>query len=328
MNYPHRYRTLRSIIGLFGAGAAFLIGLASGTGAATAGDGLELLKAPFDAETAKSDQHKYANRLKCEVIETNSIGMKLALIPPGELGMGSPKTEVGMNAVRQKDEVQHKVKITKPFFVSIYLATQAQFRLVMGSNPSTFSAGHSLSRSVRGLDTSQFPVESLRWRDAEEFCAKLSKSEGKVYRLPTEAESEYAIRAGTTTIFFVGNLLTTKQANFMVGRSKDPNDPYCGGEYGDFFYRTADIGSIGPPNAFGLYDVAGNVRHWCRDWYDTDYYANSPADDPGGPTTGTFRVARGGCWNTGAYGCRSACRYPADPAVGDDGIGLRVVREP
>jgi formylglycine-generating enzyme len=285
------------------------------------------LKTPFDGQTAKRAQTKWARWLKHEVLETDSIGIKLALVPPGEFDMGSPNTEVGMNAVRQEDEKQHKVKITKPFFFCVCPVTQTQFRRVMGSNPSTFSAGHDGTEAVRGLDTSQFPVESLSWQSAREFCTKLSKLERKTYRLPTEAESEYVIRAGTTTIFFVGNLLTNKQANFIVGHHRDPNDPYCGGQYGDSPDRTVITGSLGPPNAFGLYDMAGNVRHWCRDWYDKDYYANSPTDDPGGPTTGAFRVARGGCWNTGAYGCRSACRYPADPAVGDDGIGLRVVRE-
>ncbi|HEX7378460.1 MAG TPA: SUMF1/EgtB/PvdO family nonheme iron enzyme, partial [Pirellulales bacterium] len=216
---------------------------------------------------------------------TNSIGMKLTLIPAGEFMMGSPDSEEGWS----KDEgPRHRVRITKPFYLGVYEVTQAEYERVMGENPSYFSSGGDGASSVSGLNTGRFPVESVSWEDAVAFCGKLSdfageRAAGRRYRLPTEAEWEYACREGATTPFSFGSQLNGREAN-CAG-----NYPYGTTEKGPLLERTTTVGSY-RANAFGLFDMHGNALEWCADWYDSDYYATSPVNDPPGSAAGSFRV--------------------------------------
>ena len=210
---------------------------------------------------------------------TNSIGMKLRLIPAGEFMMGSPGTE----SYRDDNETPHRVSITKPFYLGVTEVTQEQYQKVMGTNPSSFNGP-------------QNPVETVSWAEAVEFCGKLSampaeKTAGHVYRLPTEAEWEYACCSGTTTAYSFGD------------------DASRLGDYG-WFRSNSDSGThpVGEkkPNAWGLYDMHGGVYEWCQDWYGA--YPSGSATDPTGATSGSFRVPRGGSWDFIARDCRSADR--------------------
>jgi formylglycine-generating enzyme required for sulfatase activity/serine/threonine protein kinase len=239
----------------------------------------------------------------------NSIGMKLVLIPKGKFTMGSPANEEG----RREGEDAHEVEITKPFYMGVYDVTQAQYRKVMGENPSYFSSTGDGKTSVEGQDTSNFPVETVCWHDGVAFCMKLStlteeKHAKRTYRLPTEAEWEYACRGGRSSPFHFGNAITSAKANFLGSNLK----------------RTTAVGSY-PANDFGLYDMHGNVWEWCADWYTTDYYKQTPRKDPQGPQTGARRVLRGGSWYSEAGGCRAAIRYDYDPDRSTYNVGFRVV---
>jgi formylglycine-generating enzyme required for sulfatase activity len=239
-----------------------------------------------------------------EKLITNSIGIKLTLIPPGKFRMGSPDAE----AERDDEELQHEVTLTRPFYMGVHEVTQGQYQQVMGRNPSWFNPQNGGS-----LD---HPVENVRWPFAVEFCKKLSarpdeQRAGRAYRLPTEAEWEYACRAGTSTPFHYGNGLSSKQANF------NGSSPYGAADKGPYLARTARVGSY-PPNAFGLHDMHGNVCEFCADWYDPAYYKSSPPKDPLGPPKGVvatgyknefFVVVRGGSWLDEARACRSAYRF-------------------
>jgi formylglycine-generating enzyme required for sulfatase activity len=249
---------------------------------------------------------------------TNSVGMKLVLIPKGKFKMGSPEDEKD----RSTDEKQHDVEITRPFCLGIYTVTQKQYKEVMGENPSWFSAMGAGKDDVKGLDTDDFPVETVSWHDAKRFCEKLSdlpaeKRRGRTYRLPTEAEWEYACRGGahSSNPFHFGKSLSSRQANF------DGNHPYGGADKGPYLERTCKVGSY-DPNKFGLHDMHGNVWQWCADWYAKDYYEKSPKKDPKGPASGTVRVVRGGSWRGVGWLCRAAFRLHVVP----DGrcIGFRV----
>jgi len=210
------------------------------------------------------------------------IGMKFIWVPPGKFVMGSPPGEEG----RSGDELPHRVTLTRGFFLGASPVTQGQWMAVMGHNPSRF----------RGENR---PVESVSWEDCEEFCKKLSRLDGKSYRLPTEAEWEYACRAGTTGPFSFGATLSTEQANY------DGTYIYNGGKKGSYRRTTTPIGSF-PPNAWGLCDMHGNVWEWCADWYGE--YPDRDVTDPTGPDSGEDRVQRGGSWVYGPRGARSACR--------------------
>jgi len=240
---------------------------------------------------------------------TNSIGMKLIYIPAGEFMMGSPSNEQN----RSNDESpQHRVKISKGFYMGIYEVTQAQYQSVVGTNPSNFKGDN-------------LPVEQVSWNDATEFCRKLSQKEGKTYRLPTEAEWEYACRAGITTAYQWGNQWQKGVCNAEndVGSSEDSNVEIFR-KRGLPVDSTVPVGSFAP-NGFGLYDMHGNVWEWCQDWYDSNFYSNSPSVDPEGPNTGTARVLRGGSWYDHPRLCRSALRYGLVPVIRNDDYGFRVV---
>jgi formylglycine-generating enzyme required for sulfatase activity len=241
-------------------------------------------------------------------VVTNSIGMKLVLIPAGEFLMGG--------AIEKNARPIHKVKITKDFYLGAFEVTQAQYKAVKGTNPSAFSkeSGGIFASSVEGLDTSDFPVERVSWKDATEFCRKLTEKEatsGNVYRLPTEAEWEYACRGGATKTqkYHTGDTLTKDDANT-----------------GWHLKRTAKVGSY-KPNGFGLYDMHGNVSEWCGDWYGTGYYGKSPEADPTGPAEGTYRVTRGGPYTDhDASQSTTATRFAVQPGFRGQSFGFRVVR--
>ena len=228
---------------------------------------------------------------------TNSIGMKLRLIPAGEFMMGSPATE----SDRRDNETQHRVSITKPFYMGVTEVTQEQYQKVMGTNPS-------------GFQGPQNPIERVTWADAVEFCRKLSampaeKTAGHVYRLPTEAEWEYACRSGTTT-------------SYSFGDSESELGAYAW--YKDNSGKTTHPVGGKKPNAWGLYDMHGNVWEWCQDWYGP--YPGGSATDPIGVTSGSYRVFRGGSWYGYARGCRSANRSRDTPGHRDYDLGFRVLR--
>jgi len=217
-------------------------------------------------------------------------------IPPGEFMMGSPDGEEDRDS---GEGPQHSVKISKGFYMGVTEVTQAQWLNVMGYT------GH--GNRFRGED---LPEDSVSWDDAVEFCRRLSKKEGKSYRLPTEAEWEYACRAGTTTRSYFGESVS---------------------QFSDYAWYSESSGSkthrVGTkkPNAFGLYDMHGNVYEWCSDWYAS--YPSSPQTNPTGPTSGSSRVIRGGSWYTNARSCRVASRYYHDPTHRDTtlGVGFRLV---
>lgn len=237
---------------------------------------------------------------------TNSIGMKLKLIPKGTFTMGSPAEEEGGNNFQE----QHEVTISKEYYLGVFEVTQGQYEKVMGTNPSFFQ-----KLVVRKSDTSMYPVENVSWDDAVEFCKRLSelpeeKMAGRVYRLPTEAEWEYACRAGSKTAYSFGE------------------DAKLLGDYacfsGNSNGQTHPIGDK-KPNAWGLYDMHGNVWEWCSDWFDR--YSEGAVTDPTGATKGpyiVYRVMRGGGFAGEAAFCRSARRYPCDPLFRSPIIGFRV----
>jgi formylglycine-generating enzyme required for sulfatase activity len=236
---------------------------------------------------------------------TNSIGMTFVLIQPGTFTMGSPEADA--NHERQELPA-HEVVIGKPFYLGTCQVTQAQFRQVMSRNPSTFTSVE------EGAD--RCPVETVSWDEAVEFCRTLSaldaeKKAGRVYRLPTEAEWEYACRAGTTTSFSFGN------------------DWSRLGKYGWYKDNTGNhphpVGRL-VPNPWGLYDMHGNVMEWCLDGYDPDFYRRSPKNDPRGPDV-ERKVLRGGSWLMDARSCRSAHRDWFEHFQRSYQVGFRVLLE-
>ena len=268
-----------------------------------------LLVAPFDVKQAAAAQEAWAKHLGIDVEVTNSLGMKFRVIPPGTFDMGSPTSEPR----RLGNETPHKVTITQPKLFGVYPVTQGEWTKMTGSNPSDF-------KSVAGQDTSRFPVECVSWDDAQEFIEKLNKEHalgGWRYRLPTEAEWEYACRAGTVTPFWFGSELNGKQANC------DGELPYESGE-GPNLERPSVVGAY-KANPFGLYDQHGNVWEWCDDWYGE--YDTSESQDPTGASSGSSRVLRGGSWFGYAFSCRSALRGHYVPSHRDHYIGFRVVCE-
>jgi len=242
----------------------------------------------------------------------NSLGMKLVPIKAGTFLMGGREDEEGYN---EEEEQLHTVQITKPYYLGMFQVTQGEYIAVMQENPSVF---HGKNR----------PVEHVSWKEAVEFCTRLSampmeKAAGRVYRLPTEAEWEYACRAGSDTAFAFGDELTALQARFCEEIVCEPQPTMPVGMY--------------PPNDWGLHDMHGNVWEWTSDWYALDYYANSPKSDPKGPPTGTHHVLRGGSASVKNFECRCAMRGESArdkpyaksnarfEAIGD--FGLRVVCE-
>ncbi len=234
----------------------------------------------------------------------NSLGMAFTYIPPGTFSMGATDGELGH---KQHETPQHPVRITHGFYMSISPVTQAQYEKLKGKNPSFF---HKLPGG-----TTEFPIESVTWFDAEKFCQKLSQLADetlaeRTYRLPTEAEWEYACRAGTSTPFWCGNELSGKEGHCKTG-GMGQGHPYIVGR------STA--------NPWGLYDMHGNVDEWCSDWYHEYYYFDSPGNDPAGPTKGDKKIVRGGNWADLPVDCRSASRRAMSPNQTYNTVGIRVV---
>jgi formylglycine-generating enzyme len=220
---------------------------------------------------------------------TNSIGMKFAWIPAGKFMMGSPEDEED----RLPRETQHDVTLSKGFFLAIYLVTQPCWQKVMESNPSRWKG-------------KKRPVERVSWKDCQAFLRRLSEQEGHTYRLPTEAEWEFACRAGTSSPYFFGETLTQEQANFSSN-------------------ETCAVGKF-PPNAYGLYDMHGNVNEWCADW--DGPYPEASLKDPKGPQRGDLRICRGGFFLASASPLRSAERHAALPTDRSEVRGFRPVMTP
>ena len=216
----------------------------------------------------------------------------------------------------------HRVRITRPFYLGVYVVTQGEYQRVMGANPSDFSVTGKKRDKVAGQDTKRFPVENVLWDDSVEFCRKLSelpeeKALGRTYRLPSEAEWEYACRAGNA-----GRWCFSAQPNpFPVAVEQKLLGNYA---WIDSAGGTTHAVGGKRPNAWGLYDICGNVWEWCHDWYDKEYYSRSATDDPTGPTGGSDHVLRGAGWDRTPYECRSTFRGSSWPSCRSIDIGFRV----
>ncbi len=265
--------------------------------------------APFDTAQAKAHQQAWADYLGVPLESTNSIGMKFVVIPPGEFMMGSGQMAMQRGAFC----TEHRVTLTKPFELGVYEVTQEQYERVIGTNP---SAG-------RG---DQNPVQKISWDDAIEFCRKLSsypeeKAAGCEYRLPTEAEWEYACRAGTTTRYSFGDDDSNLDDYALYGTFSEQLKATAGPAP----YRTPGPVGTKRPNPWGLYDMHGNVWEWCQDWFGD--YPDAPVTDPQGPSSSLTKSFRGGSFWHDAKGCQSAYRHRGDPnRAGNNDLGFRVVR--
>jgi choice-of-anchor C domain-containing protein len=298
-----------------------------------------ILIAPFDESAAKSAQQVWSERLKMPVEVVNSIGMRLRLVPPGKFRMGSRRHE--------NEEPEHDVEITQPMFVGACEVTKGEFlKFESASGYKTRSektnGAWQIENSVKArkwyssrkrtlLDPGfpqepNHPVVVITWDDAQAFCVWLSNKESRLYRLPTEAEWEYACRAGTTGPAYNGS---GEESRTLIGNIADAaasqKFPLWAGttKFNDGFVYTSPVGQF-RPNNFGLFDTIGNATEWCADWYAADYYANSPASDPRGPAGGTKHVARGGSFTDK---CHAADRFyfTTDHRAFD--CGFRVVCE-
>ncbi|MEX0704454.1 MAG: formylglycine-generating enzyme family protein [Planctomycetales bacterium] len=293
--------------------------------------GVEILVAPFDAtvnrtvtqaETAaKSAQQGWADHLKRPVVEKNSIGMELVLLPPGKFLMGSTPQQIEQvlkadsffqQEWGDREQPRHVVTLTRPLYVGKTEVTQGEWSAVMGTTPWKGNA------YVR--EGANYPATLVSWDDAQAFCRKLSEKEEKKYRLLTEAEWEYACRAGTNTKCHFGD-----DADLLWDYAWFHENAW------DIDEKFAHLVGQKRPNSFGLYDMLGNVSEWCQDRHDGKYYANSPAEDPPGPTDGSgrvVRVLRGGSWSGRSVVVRSATRSHTAPVYRYDFVGFRLSAVP
>ena len=295
----------------------------------------------------------------------NSIGMELTLIPAGEFMMGSREPAEDTAAFFNKtcggdvlkpdlfedEHPRHRVRITRPFYLGTYHVTLGQFRRfvdaahyrtdadkakepgAVGWNPAEKEFRYSRNYSWRNAgfpQTDEHPVVNVSWNDATAFCQWLSRKEDKTYRLPTEAEWEYACRAGTDTRYYSGDdpetLAKVGNVADAAFAAKFPERKLTI-KASDGYVFTAPVGSF-RPNAFGLYDMHGNACEWCADWYAAKYYATSPAEDPTGPDSGNGHVLRGGSWCNWPLDARSAARHWSTADGRANFTGFRVARTP
>ena len=275
---------------------------------------------PGGIETAKADTELF----KKHKTEKNRFGMEFVWIPPGEFLMGSPEDEPG----RWEGEKQHRVRLTKGFYMQTTPVTQVQYEAVTGKNPSYFKHA--------GPDC---PVENVSWENAKAFAKKLSETTGHDYRLPTEAQWEYACRAGTTTALYSGPIEILGEHNapaldpiaWYGGNSGvDYEGAYDSSDWNEkqYEHKKAGVHPVGQkqPNPWGMYDMIGNVWEWCEDWFGD--YLSENAVDPLGPFYGSGRVVRGGSWIDLAGDCRSAIRLRRGPGYRLRIISFRLVRLP
>jgi len=268
-----------------------------------------------------------ANRLGVPVAFTNGVGIKFVLIPPGKFMMGSrdSEAEVARRCMMPNAQAgwfydehpRHEVTITSAFYMAVHEVTQAEYKAIPKPKDDNTQSKDSPDEFLG----ENKPVVYVSWQDAEEFCKALSRKEaesGRVYALPTEAQWEYACRAGGTTPFSFGETVSTDQANY------DGDYTYGDGIKGENRGRTLRVGSL-PANAWGLYDMHGNVSEWCADWYDE--YHSLPASDPLGPDKSdppNQRDVRGGSWRSYPGACRSACRLRGSFNAKSNNVGFRV----
>jgi formylglycine-generating enzyme required for sulfatase activity len=229
--------------------------------------------------------------------------MRFIRIPAGDFWMGTPAEAVEALIKRypdvprdwfERETPQHPVTLSQPFYLGIHTVTQAQWEAVMGENPSDFQ-GHP-----------DHPVENVSWNDVQHFLERLSAQDGHIYTLPSEAQWEYACRAGSSSAYCFGDDATPLGNYAWYDANADGSTHPVGGKQ---------------PNAWGLYDMHGNVWEWCQDWYGP--YAAASVTDPSGPTAGAYRVFRGGCWYLPAQSARSAGRYRDHPGVRNVFLGFR-----
>lgn len=255
-------------------------------------------------------------------ISINSIGLRLTLIPAGEFLMGSPDSD---GLAHDDEKPLHRVEITQAFYLGVFPVTQTEYQKVMGLNPSHFK------------DHDRSPVEGVTWLNAVAFCNKLSELEkcqpfyrisgdsvsvvrNSGYRLPTEAEWEYACRAGTTTKWSTGD-----DASQLKDSAWYSANSFALQLFRMSLYSTHPVGQK-KSNPWGLHELHGNVWEWCWDWYSETYYKHSPTNDPRGPTTGEYRVLRGGSFGLDSSFLRSANRTSSRPSECDGQSGFRVAR--
>lgn len=230
----------------------------------------------------------------------NGTTLDMVSIPGGRFIMGSPESEL-----RREDDESPQHQVTVPeFYIGKYPVTQAQWQEIMGANPSNFKGANR-------------PVKQISWEEAIEFCQELSQKTGKDYRLPSEAEWEYACRSGTSTPFYLGETITPKLANY------DGTSTYGSGPKGEYRKQTTDVGSF-PANAFGLYDMHGNVWEWCQDnWHDS--YSGAPIDGSAWvDNESRYRILRSGSYNCNPKCCRASSRNKHLPHISHDSDGFRV----
>jgi formylglycine-generating enzyme required for sulfatase activity len=238
----------------------------------------------------------YFPRIKMIETITNRIEMELVLIPPGSFRMGGDKN---LEQAEDHETPRHRVNITNTFYIGKYAVTQREWSEIMNHNPGEFK------NETR-------PVERVSWNDVQGFIQKLNKKEETdTYRLPTEAEWEYSARADTQNAYNFGpdiNLLT----QYVWYRKNSEG-------------KTHPVGGL-KPNPWGLHDMHGNVHEWCQDWFDRNYYSQSPSIDPSGPTSGLAKVLRGGDWSSDAWYCRCASRSLSSPDRRSSRVGFRLIR--
>ncbi len=238
------------------------------------------------------------------IMINEDVSLDMMLIPAGTFEMGSP----GNEKRRKSDEGPlHFVEITKPFYFGKYEVSQAQYFALMGMHRTKFSG-------------SEMPMENVNWTHVNGFTGTLSNKFNLKFRLPTEAEWEYACRAGTKTPFYTGKTITTKQANF------DCRESYGGSKLGRYLNMPTPVGKY-PPNAFGLHDMHGNLWEWCSDFYQPNYYKKSPKKNPKGPVTGNFRVVKGGAWDEVPYQLRAAYKEKRRHRSDKKNLGFRILLE-
>jgi sulfatase modifying factor 1 len=293
---------------------------------------------PTEFEKGKDAQLKAADSLNIPVETTNSIGMKLRLIPAGSFMMGAVP---GDDEAEVDEKPRHSVEISKAFYIGVYEVTQAEWEAVMGTTVRQQRDKANPDWPIAG-EGPRYPVYYVSWNDAVEFCRKLSEKEGVTYWLPTEAEWEYAARGGEEGNLYVWGdekrplVNGIKQANvadesIKGGKLYEALKPlynrygYFAG-YDDGYAESSPAGSFAP-NGFGLYDMAGNVWEWCADWCDDGYYGGSPPKDPAGPPSGESRVLRGGSWVSRPMLLRTSDRYWVTTVYWVHYFGFRVVRD-